>query len=127
MPAVIYPSILPAPQPGWAAVLRERAVRSSMHGNPQARRRSTDAIVDVSAAQWTYTPEQMAVWWPWFHTDLIDGQRWFLMAAPGSGGFIDRTMRFRPGSMKLQPLGRGIARVVAELEVRGRSLAPQVA
>jgi hypothetical protein len=95
-----------------------------MPGNPQARRRSTDAIVDVSPATWIYPPEHMAIWRSWWHTDLIDGQLWFTNDAPGAGGFIDRVMRFRPASLQVVPLGGGICRVTAELEIRGRSLAP---
>jgi hypothetical protein len=82
-------------------------------------------VADVSPATWTYTPDEMAVWWPWFHTTLKDGQLWFQMAAPGAGGVIPRVMRFRPGSVQVTPQGRGIARVTCELEVRGRSAAPE--
>lgn len=127
MPAIVYPSTLPAPQAGWAAVLRERAVRSAIAGDPKARRRWRDAIADVSPATWTYTPDEMAVWRPWWHETLIDGQLWFQAAAPGAGGVIARVMRFRPASVQVEALGRGIARVTAQLEVRGRSLAPQMA
>jgi hypothetical protein len=127
MPAVVYPSTLPAPQAGWAALPRERAARSPLPGNPQARARSRDAIVDVSSATWVYSPAEMAVWRPWWHTTLKDGQLWFLAVAPGAGGYISRVMRYRPASVQVTPLGRGIARVQAELEMRGRSAAPVVA
>lgn len=124
MPAVIYPSTLPCPQGGWAAVLRERAARSSLQGNPQARRRSSDRIKDASPVTWTYSPEHMAIWRPWWHTTLIDGQLWWQAEAPGLGGLIDRVMRFRPASVQVEPLGLGIARVTAQLEIRGRSQPP---
>jgi hypothetical protein len=124
MPAVVYPSTLPCPQLGWSAVLRERAGRSSIAGNPQARRRWSDKVADVSSATWTYSRAELAIWRAWFHTTLIDGQLWFQMEAPGAGGQIDRVMRFRPSSVKIVPLGLGITRITAQLEMRGRSAIP---
>ena len=127
MPAIVYPALLPPPRVGWQAILRERAARSTIPGNPQTRRRTRDSIKDVSPADWTYTAAEMAIWWPWFNSTLIDGQLWFTAAGPGAGGLIDRVMRFRPGSARVQPQGPGIATVSADLEVRGGSAAPQVA
>lgn len=115
MPA--YPNTLPAPQPGWTATPRERSVRSQS-GFPQARRRSQSRVTDVSQAEWTYTPEQMAIWWPWYRTDLKDGQLWFTARIPFDGVLTEKTVRFRPNSLRIQPLGFGIAKVTAELEIR---------
>lgn len=125
MPAIAYPVTLPAPSVGWAAVLRERAARSAMPGDPQARRRWRDRITDVSSATWHYRADEMATWREWWHEDLVDGQLWFTKEAPGPGGFVDRVMRFRPASVRVQPLGNGACRVTAELEVRGRSAEPR--
>lgn len=124
MPAIVYPSALPGPSAGWAAVLRERAARSSLPGDPQARRRWRDRIADVTSATWHYSAAEMAIWREWWHETLVDGQLWFSKEAPGPGGWVDRVMRFRPASVRVQPLGNGICRVTAQLEVRGRSAAP---
>jgi hypothetical protein len=125
MPLIAYPSALPGPSAGWAAVLRERAARSALPGNPQARRRWRDQIADVTSATWHYSAAEMATWREWFHETLVDGQLWFAKEAPGPGGFIDRVMRFRPPSVRVQPLGNGACRVTAQLEVRGRSAPPR--
>jgi hypothetical protein len=66
----------------------------------------------------------MAIWWPWWNEDLIDGQLWFEAQVPGEGGLVNRVMRFRPDSVQVEALGRGIARVTAQLEIRGRSEQP---
>lgn len=126
MPAVAYPATLPAVQPGWTSVPRERAARSSLPGYPQARRRSSDLIQDASA-QWTLPPEKMAIWWEFWHTTLLDGQLWFTVDMPGRGGMIQRIARFRPNTLQVQPLGSGVCRINVDLEIRGRSLAPEVA
>jgi hypothetical protein len=126
MPAIVYPALLPPPQTGWSATPRERAARSSLQGDPKARRRSSDLIVDVQTATWTYTQPQMAIWWPFYRDTLLDGQLWFTAKGPGSGGLTDRVMRYRPLSVRITALGVGIARVTADMEIRGRSEAPIV-
>lgn len=125
MPLVAYPTELPPPSSGWSVVTRERAARSTLPGNPQARRRWRDAISDVASASWHYSADEMAIWRAWWQDTLLDGQLWFAKQAPGAGGWIDRVMRFRPASVRVQPLGNGACRVSAQLEVRGRSAAPQ--
>lgn len=125
MPAIVYPLTLPEPAAGWGFTLRERAARSSIAGNPQARRRTSDMVADIESVQWTYGPEDMPTWRTWFNTTLVDGQLWFTAKTPGAGGPIStRVMRFRPGSVKVVPLGAGLFRVTAQLEMRGRSLPP---
>jgi hypothetical protein len=123
MPAVLYPVDLPSPMVGWSGLVRERVGRSSIAGDPKARRRWSDKMADANAT-WTYTAAQMAVWWPWYHDTLLDGQLWFTAKGPGAGGLIDRVMRYRPATVTVVPFGHGIARISAELEVRGRSAAP---
>lgn len=125
MPAVTYPTTLPPPSQGWPFVLRERAARSTLPGNPQARPRWTDRVGDVPGASWLYSAAEMAIWYAWWHTTLKDGQLWFQAAAPGQGGVLPRVMRYRPGSLRIVPLGGGHCRVTAELELRGRSAVPQ--
>jgi hypothetical protein len=125
MPAVVYPTSLPPPSVPWAVLLRERAARSSLAGDPQARRRWRDAIADVTSATWHYSAAEMAVWREWWHDTLADGQLWFAKEAPGPGGWVDRVMRFRPASVRVQSLGNGVCRVTAQLEVRGRSAPPR--
>jgi hypothetical protein len=124
VPLIAYPSTLPGPS-AWSGALRERAARSSLAGDPQARRRWRDAIADVASATWNYSAAELAIWREWFADTLVDGQLWFEAQAPGAGGFVDRVMRFRPSSVRVQPLGNGAVRVSAQLEVRGRTEAPR--
>jgi hypothetical protein len=124
MPAIVYPTLLPPPQTGWQAMLRERAARSSIQGDPKARKRWSDTVTDVQTATWTYTQPQMAIWWPFYRDTLLDGQLWFEAKGPGSGGLVNRVLRYRPLSVRIAALGVGIARVTAEMEIRGRSEAP---
>jgi hypothetical protein len=125
MPFVSYPSTLPPPSGGgWVVALRDPVARSSLPGNPQARRRWGDAVADVTSATWHYSAAEMAVWRAWWHETLLDGQLWFAKEAPGAGGWVDRVMRFRPASVRVQPLGNGACRVSAQLEQRGRSAEP---
>ncbi len=127
MPLVVYPATLPPPSAGWTAVLRDRAARSSIPGMPQARRRWRDQVVDVTAGSWVYSGAEMATWREWFSNTLVDGQLWFAAELPGAGGWLDRVLRYRPASLRVQPLGAGHCRVSAQLEVRGRSEPPRVA
>jgi hypothetical protein len=123
MPASVYPDTLPGFSQ-WAVSPRERATRSALAGDPQARRRWRDKVSDAPTAVWHYSAAEMAIWRPWFHEDLVDGQLWFQAEAPGEGGFVDRVMRFRPATVRVQPLGNGGCRVTAQMELRGRSAAP---
>jgi hypothetical protein len=124
MPLVVYPPTLPAPSVPWESMLRPRAARSGLAGMPGARRRWRDPIEDVVAASWVYSADEMATWREWWATTLVDGQLWFAAVAPGYEGFVDRVMRFRPATVRVQPFGGGGARVSAQLEVRGRSAPP---
>lgn len=124
MPLVVYPGTLPPPSVPWESLLRPRAARSSLPGNPRARRRWSDQIEDVVAASWVYSVAEMAIWREWWSATLIDGQLWFAAVAPGAGGFVERVMRYRPASVRVQPFGGGGCRVSAQLEVRGRSAPP---
>jgi hypothetical protein len=123
MPAVIYPVGLPSPLVGWSATPRERVARSSIPGDPKARRRWSDAVFDVTAS-WVFTQAQMELWWPWYRDTLFDGQLWFLATGPGLSGMTSRVMRYRPSTVTVVPLGHGNARISADMEVRGRSEAP---
>jgi hypothetical protein len=126
VPVVLYPTALPPLSVGLAAMPRERAARSTLAGDPQARARWRDGITDVEAATWIYSAEEMAIWRPWFHTMLRDGQLRFSAVLAGPGGHIARVVRYRPDTVKVNPLGAGHCRVAAQLEIRGRSAAPTV-
>ncbi len=125
MPAIVYPTGLPVPQ-RWELLHRERAVRSAMPGPAAARARSRGLVVDVTGAAWLYKAAELAIWRAWFRDVLLDGQLWFEMPAPGTGGELPRVMRYRPNSVRMVPLGHGLVRVSAELEVRERSASPQM-
>lgn len=113
----IYPASLPVPA-RWDAVPRERRALSAIPGLPGTRVRGRDRITDAEA-EWVYTPEHMAVWRPWYSDDIVLGQKWFVASLPGPGGFVDRLVRFRTETLRLEHAARGIYRVSATMEVRG--------
>lgn len=122
---IAYPASLPAPQ-RWLGVPRERRALSTLPGMQQQRGRSRDPVQDIDAA-WLYQRAQMEAWREWFQTDLVKGQRWFAVTAPGSGGRVTRVVRFRTGSVRREYIGLGVWRVAAVLEQRGRSMLPALA
>jgi hypothetical protein len=124
MTAIVYPVALPAPTQ-WVATPRERRASSSLPGNTQLRVRSRDQITDVEAS-WIYSPDEMGEWRTWYEDTLLYGMRWFAIEAPGAGGWIDRVCRFRTGTVRREFLARGYFRVSAQLEQRGRSVAPRI-
>lgn len=119
-----YPSALPAPLK-WDMVPRERRARSGIDGKPATRNRQRDRIVDVQA-QWLYTPEQMAVWVPWFETTLVLGLCWWYARLPGPGGWQLRVVHYRTETIRREHVAKGIYRISATLEQRGRFQAPPV-
>lgn len=115
-----YPDSLPAPA-RWDATPRERRrSRSTLPGLPATRSRSRDRILDVSA-EWVYTAAHMAVWRPWFDGTISLGLQWFEATLPGRGGWVTRIARYRPSTLRLDHIARGIYRVRIDLEVRGRT------
>jgi len=122
MAAIAYPTGLPAPH-RWAAVPRERRASSTLPGNASHRPRTRDALQDIEAT-WFYSAAEMAAWVAWYDTTLLYGQRWFAMRAPGVGGFADRVLRFRTGSVRREAFPRGNFRVSAQVEQRGISAPP---
>jgi hypothetical protein len=123
--AIAYPTSLPGPGQ-WVTVARERRAQSQGDGVKSApRARSVDRIADIEA-RWVYSPDEMAVWVPWYEDTLLDGTRWFAVTAPGPGGHLVRVCRFRARTVRRERLGGGNWAVSALLEQRGRSALPQV-
>jgi hypothetical protein len=122
--AIVYPAGLPPPSQ-WVATPRERRVRSALPGNTAVRGRSRDAITDITQAQWHYSPSEMTAWRSWYEDTLLNGMRWFAVTAPGPGGWVARVCRFRTPTVRREFLGRGIWRVSAQLEQRGRAVPPR--
>jgi hypothetical protein len=126
MTAIVYPPTLPGPSGGWDGEPIERRAVSALPSSAVAPRgRSRDRIEDI-AAQWIYSPEEMAVWRAWYEDTLLDGCRWFAKEAPGVGGWVDRVLRFRTATVRREHLGAGIFRVSAQLQQRGRSALPMI-
>lgn len=122
MAAIAYPSTLPAPSL-WGGQPFDRVARSPLPGNTQLRGRSRDAMQDIDAA-WVYAAQEMTTWRAWFECELMDGTRFFSLASPGAGGWIDRAFKFRSNSLRRDPLGNGYFRISAKLQQRGMSAPP---
>jgi len=119
----IYPAVLPPPA---SLPIRpvERRRRSDLPGPTQFRSAQRDFLATTSA-QWLLKPAEAAAFEQWWETALLRGGRWFAAPWPVPSGDAQPVFRFitapqwswRPG---------GWWSVTAELEVRGRSLAPMV-
>lgn len=95
-----------------------------MPGATALRVRSRDVVPDVEV-EWSYSADEMTTWNEWYRDTLLDGQMWFEAEAPGAGGWIDRALRFRTRSLRLELIGNGNFRVSARLQQRGHAVAPQ--
>lgn len=125
---VRYPTGLPGPT---AAPLTptERRLASEVPGPVQYRGVQRDFHAR-QRVQFMLTADQAEAWQTWWRADLMRGGLWFAADWPLLQGRTDNVYRFAapptwdfiPGG----PQGRGMRRVSALLEVRGRGADPQV-
>jgi hypothetical protein len=123
---VRYPSGLPGPT---AAPLTptERRLASEVPGMVQYRGIQRDFHAR-QRVQWMLTADQAETWQTWWREELQRGGLWFAANWPLLQGRVDNVYRFAgpptwdfiPGG----PRGRGMRRVSAALEVRGRGALP---
>lgn len=124
---VLYPSGLPGPT---AAPLTptERRLASEVPGMVQYRGIQRDFHAR-QRVQWMLTADQAERWQNWWRIDLLRGGLWFAANWPLLPGRVNNVYRFAgppswdfiPGG----PRGRGMRRVSAALEVRGRGELPR--
>jgi hypothetical protein len=91
-----WPSTLPAPlSNGYEIKPQEQVIRTDMEKGPARVRHVTTANTDRVKLGWEMTDEQLAIYRPWFKTDIAGGAMWFTISlVVGTIGFKEMSARF---------------------------------
>jgi hypothetical protein len=128
MPLLAHPSTIPGPTAFEAEPRERRALSADETGAQQTRGRETD-FNGSGVLQYEYTQAQLKIFRTWGKGDLAEWSRWFSVVLPGYGGFTAHIVRFKQPP-KWDHVGfseetKGYWVVSAEVEVRGRGVAPE--
>lgn len=122
-PAVTYPASLPNPT-RWTVKPRERNQLSRIREPSDRSRNRGGNWAGIVSAEWMYLADEMEVWHPWYETNLVKGQKWFVMYAPTARGWVLIEVRYLLDTMRRDYMGNGVFRIASDVEVRSISLIP---
>lgn len=124
MAVVVYPSTLPGPSLSQVTPA-ERRLLSDVSGGPQQARGVQRDYLAMQRVEWNLLSAAQAdefnVWW---RDTLVQGGSWFTSTWPAPQGWVSVVRRFM-GVPQWSHMGGGFWRVSAQVQVRGRGMAPQ--